>query len=148
MKNKIKEITDILIKTKYLRISLAAFILIEGLFLYFTNLDLMFGNFGMAHTYSFLFLDLFNAILFASYLPLLIYIKNISNKICKTGSTTGFLGTASTAIVSGCPSCGITLAAYLGFASTLSVLPFYGFELKILGSILLIFSLVSLSRKL
>jgi len=49
----------------------------------------------------------------------------------------GFLGV----VVSGCPACSITLASYLGFASIVSSLPFFGIELKIVSLLLLLYVL-------
>jgi hypothetical protein len=45
--------------------------------------------------------------------------------------------------VSGCPACSITLASYLGLAGVFALLPYNGLELKIVGTLVLIWSVYS-----
>ena len=60
----------------------------------------------------------------------------------------GSLGTLLGIVAPACPSCGIGLFSLLGYSGLLAVLPFKGKELGIIGIILLLFSIVSISNKI
>lgn len=60
----------------------------------------------------------------------------------------GFTGIVSSILVPACSSCALGLAGILGISGVLSLLPFKGMELGVLGIGLLLVSLVYLSDKI
>jgi len=60
----------------------------------------------------------------------------------------GLSGIITSILTPACSSCALGLAGILGIGGFLSVLPFKGLELGILGILLLLFSVVYLSRKI
>ena|SRR3989338_6756677 len=60
----------------------------------------------------------------------------------------GLSGVITSVLTPACSSCALGLTGLLGISGTLSVLPFKGLELGILGIILLLFSLIYLSQKI
>lgn len=60
----------------------------------------------------------------------------------------GLSGIITSILTPACSSCALGLAGLLGMGGFLSVLPFKGLELGILGIVLLLLSLVYLSRKI
>jgi len=76
------------------------------------------------------------ALLFGIFLAITLYkYKRFDTVKTTTWFLWGFLGV----LVSGCPSCSITFATYLGLSAILTVLPFSGLELKVIGIIILLF---------
>ncbi|MDR3169144.1 MAG: hypothetical protein LBU27_05285 [Candidatus Peribacteria bacterium] len=73
-------------------------------------------------------------------------------KLMKSGKkalqTQGRLGGIFGAFLTGCPSCSISLASFLGVGSLLSGLPWSGLELKIVALMLLIWSNWHMYKKL
>lgn len=41
-------------------------------------------------------------------------------------------------LVTGCPSCSVTIAAYIGLAGLFAALPFHGLEAKVIGILVLL----------
>lgn len=66
-----------------------------------------------------------------------------------SGSLTFLVGGSSVLgiVSSGCASCGLPLLAFLGLGSSLSVLPFHGYEFSILSILALTLSTYILSQK-
>lgn len=59
------------------------------------------------------------------------YFAHISHS--KKSGTFGAVGSFLSIVVAGCPACSITLASYLGLSGIFSSLPFLGYEVRILG---------------
>jgi len=72
------------------------------------------------------------------------YFKTINTKQNSWGILGGILGI----LITGCPSCSITLASYVWLASIFSLLPWYGLEVKIIGILLLLWVVWNSYRKL
>jgi len=135
-------------KKGYLLLSLISAFLIGWLMFFFTHYQTIKGNFGAAYANIDVLSQAIISILFGINAALLVFkINNISKSIHKDTGLTA-LGSFLGVIVAGCPACGLTLASYLGLASFIAVFPFAGLELKILGIVLLAYSLDSLSKNL
>ena len=103
---------------------------------YFLDYEMIIGNKGYVYLYIELFLDWVIAILFWIFIGATLYkISYFSVKKTWIWFLWWFLGI----LVSGCPSCTITLASYLWLASFVSILPYDWLELKIMSVFLLIY---------
>jgi len=115
-------------------------ILLTWINMYFLNAELTIGNLGITFFVIQMFLDTAITLLFSLFLAATLYKMyrfRIPEKKTGVWMLGGFLGV----VVSGCPACSITLASYLGFASIVSSLPFFGIELKIVSLLLLLYVL-------
>jgi len=129
---------------KYLFFSFFSFLFIGIIFYYFTEVELIRGNFGEAYLWIQILLQLFISILFAMFLPISVYkYVKFSNFSVKENSSSVF-GTFLGVLVMGCPACSITLASYVGLAGLISILPFFGLELKVLALAFLLYANYSL----
>lgn len=123
-------------------------ILIGSIFIYFTNFELIAGNFGHTYLWWQIIMQLLITILFGLFVPISLYkflefnSFSIKENISSGGGT--FLGL----LVAGCPACSITLASYLGLTSLITLLPWYGLELKIMAIPLLAYANISLLKDL
>lgn len=105
---------------------------------FFLDVDLVTGNIGSWFVYTEIILTALSAILFGFFLASLMYkIKYFSPK---TGAEWA-IGWFFVMVVSGCPSCSITLAYYVGVAGFISSLPYHGLELKVLWILLIIYAI-------
>lgn len=123
-------------------------ILIGSIFIYFTNLDLIQGNFGHSYMWAQIILQVLITILFALFVPISVYKFLEFNSFSLKENTTSGLGTFFGVLVAGCPACSITLASYFGLAGLVSYLPWYGLELKIIAVPLLVYANYSLLKDL
>jgi len=71
-----------------------------------------------------------------------------SSGMLSTSSKTGTLGTILGILAPSCTTCGIGLAAALGFSGIIGTLPFDGIELGIVGIILLLIAIYLLSTRI
>jgi hypothetical protein len=110
----------------------------------------MFGNYGKFHTYT----DIVLSMIMIFGFPLFImgmYHKgslfgrqeNLQGKSI-VGTISGTIGT----ILSGCSCCGLTLASYFGLLPLMNFLPYDGLEIKILGTLGLLWALSDILRNL
>lgn len=112
---------------------------------YFLDIELVKGNLGLRFLYTEITLSIIIAILFGSFFwGILHKIQCMNAGQTTTGIFAGFLWI----LVSGCPSCSITLAAYFGLAGIISALPYSGLELKILSVFILLYANYTLIRDL
>lgn len=116
------------------------FLLITYLFNYFTDSTLIKGNLGIFYYNTLILLQFLIAFLFALFLPLSFYkyIKFSDFSIKENSSSA--IGTFLGILVAGCPACSVTIASYIGLAGAVSLLPWYGLELKIISVPLLIYA--------
>lgn len=114
---------------------------------YFTDRALIAGNYGEHYALINLILDGINTFFFGLFVASFSY-KRFTFSSVKEQQHSGWFWSILTAIVSGCPSCSITLATYLGLAGVLSALPFGGLEVKGIATVLLIWSVISNIKKL
>ncbi|MEC8339820.1 MAG: hypothetical protein VXZ40_04285 [Nanoarchaeota archaeon] len=123
-------------------------ILIGSIFIYFTNFELIAGNFGHTYLWWQIIMQLSITILFGLFIPISLYkflefnSFSIKENVSSGGGT--FLGL----LVAGCPACSVTLATYLGLTSLVTLLPWYGLELKIIAIPLLVYANISLLKNL
>ena len=133
----------------YSQLSLVITTLVIGsIFVYFTNFELIAGNFGHTYLWWQIIMQLLITILFGLFVPISLYkfleFNSFSVKENVSSGSGAFLGL----LVAGCPACSITLASYLGLSSLVTLLPWYGLELKILAVPLLIYANISLLKNL
>ena len=121
---------------------------------YFSDLDLTKGNMGGTYAYGELVLYGIFVIAFVVFISATIYqiryfsqFETEEKKNKKTGILGG-IGSFFSILVVWCPACSITLASYIWLASLMSLLPWNGMELKILGAWLVIWSAWSTVNKL
>lgn len=114
----------------------------------FTDYATLAGNLGLGFALIELATGLLLAILFGINIALLWQKLALAGKVkAKEGASTT-IGSVLGVIVTGCPACSITLASYLGVASIIGALPFYGLELKMIGIGLLVWSTDSLLKNI
>lgn len=126
-----------------------AFALIFWMLLFlFTDHQLIQGNLGSAVAILNIVLQALLAILFGITAALIAHKIDLDHRVSKRGigvtAVAAFLGS----LVSGCASCSITLASYLGLGGIVAALPFFGFELKIAGIILFLVSIWHVARRI
>jgi len=106
----------------------------------FTDIMSIGANFGLSFLITHIVLQIILAVLFGINLGVLVerllLAQQIQGKTLGIGTIGAFLGL----LVSGCAACGITLASFLGLASIVAALPFYGIEIKIAGIVLLLYA--------
>jgi hypothetical protein len=119
-------------------------VLIAGLiWWYFTDIRIMFGNYGEIHTYmdialSWIMILGFPLFLMAVYHKGMLFgHKETTQKKNIFAMIGGTLGT----ILSGCSCCGLTLASYFGLLPLMNILPYDGLEIKVLGTVGLLYAL-------
>ncbi|MDD2693766.1 MAG: hypothetical protein PHY14_02440 [Candidatus Gracilibacteria bacterium] len=107
-----------------------------GIWWYFTDIAIMFGNYGKTHTYIDISLSVVMILGFPLFLIGILYKgmlfghrENLHHKT-GIGTLSGIIGT----IISGSSCCGLTLASYFGLLPLMSMLPYSGLEIKILGT--------------
>jgi len=101
-----------------------------------TDFKLLKGNLGATYMWMEIVLHLLLSILFGIFIMTHIYKYRVSWVNIKN-KTTWLFWMLLGIIVTGCPACSVTLAAYLGLAWLIASLPFHGIEVKVVGIILL-----------
>ena len=116
----------------------------------YTDIAIMFGNYGPLHTYFDISLSAIMILGFPLFLLALFYRglkfgkeENLNGKT-GVGMVGGIIGT----IISGCSCCGLTLAAYFGFLPLMNFLPYDGLEIKVLATLGLLYALWSIVSEL
>ncbi len=114
-----------------------------GIWWYFTDVRIMLGNYGKPFTYTDVSLSMLMVVGFPLFLIGVLYkwlrFWHRENLDTKTGIGTisGLIGT----ILSGCSCCGLTLASYFGLLPLMSFLPYSGLEIKVLGTLGLLWAI-------
>jgi len=109
---------------------------------YFSDRALIAGNFGTTYATINLIFDIINIILIWLFVASFSYKRRLFGTSSKNNQS-GWFWSITSVLVSGCPACSITLASYLWLASLFALLPYNGLELKILGTLVLIWSVYS-----
>ena len=105
---------------------------------FFLNVELIKWNLGINFLRAEITLTAISAILFGIFLASIMYkIKHFSPKAWAEWAIWG----AFVMIVSGCPTCSITLAYYIGLAWLIWSLPYHWLELKILWIFLIAYAI-------
>ncbi len=123
-------------------------LLVGYIFSLFTNIDLIFGNFGVHYLWAQIVTQTLITLLFGLFVPISIYKIIVFNSFSIKENLSSGGGTFLGLLVAGCPACSITLASYLGLISIVSFLPWYGLELKLIAIPLLLYSNYSLLKNL
>ncbi len=114
---------------------------------YFSDRALIFGNFWSTYASINLWFDIFNIILIRLFVASFVYKQRLFGNSSKNNQS-GWFGSITSILVSGCPACSITLASYLWLASFFALLPYNGLELKIAGTLILIWSVYTNIKEL
>jgi hypothetical protein len=121
-----------------------------GLWWYFTDIRIMFGNYGKLHTYTDIVLSMVMVFGFPLFIVGMYYKgsmfgrwENLQGKSL-LGTIGGTIGT----ILSGCSCCGLTLASYFGLLPLMNLMPYDGLEIKLLGALGLLYALYDLMKNL
>jgi len=136
---------------KVLKSKIGLFWIIFGIVLiaipsyYFLDTEIIIGNKGYNYLYFEILLDVLISILFWIFIGATLYKMSYFN-VKKTW--VWFLGWFLGILVSGCPSCTITLASYLWLAGFVSVLPYDWLELKVISVFLLLYVCYTTLKKL
>ncbi|NRH21338.1 hypothetical protein HOO68_04815 [Candidatus Gracilibacteria bacterium] len=103
----------------------------------FTNIEIMFGNYGNFHTYADIIFSMIIVFCFPLFLIGITY-KGLLFGVRETiggkngiGASGGIIGT----IISGASCCGSTLAIYFGLIPLMTLLPYDGLEIKLFAVI-------------
>lgn len=125
--------------TVYLLLVVASFCL----WYYTTDIEIMFGNYGKLHTYTDMALSGIMILGFPLFLIALFYKswKYWKRADINWKTSTGIIWWVIGTIISGASCCGATLAASFGLLPLMSFLPYSWLEIKIIGSIWLLYAL-------
>lgn len=121
-----------------------------GVWWYFTDIAIMLGNYGKVHTYTDITLSMimifgFPLFIMGMYHKWSLFGKHENlHKKSLLGTIGGTIGT----ILSGCSCCGLTLASYFGLLPLMNFLPYDGLEIKILGTLGLLYALYDIMKNL
>lgn len=117
---------------------------------YFTDVTIMLGNYGKIHTYTDIFLSVFMILWFPLFIVGMIHkwLQFGKKENLHSRSLIGTIGGTIGTILSGCSCCGLTLASYFGLLPLMSLLPYDGLEIKILGTLGLLWALSDLYKNL
>ncbi len=120
-----------------------------GVWWYFTDVAIMVGNYGKLHTYIDVMLSIMLIVWFPLFLLGFWYKVTLFGQQSITGkSSTGMIGGLIGTIISGASCCGATLAVYFGLLPLLTALPYSGLEIKILGTLGLLYALYDVLKNL
>jgi hypothetical protein len=117
---------------------------------YFTDVAIMFGNYGKIHTSIDIGLSMIMIIGFPLFLVALYHKGMLFGKkeTLEKRNILGTLGGTLGTILSGCSCCGLTLASYFGLLPLMNLLPYDGLEIKIIGTLGLLYALSDIIRNL
>lgn len=129
-----------------------SFIAMGSFFLYFSDFELIEGNYWKNYLYLDYFLNFLISFLFAFFLASNIYKSVNFWEFNKKSWLFWFIWTFFWVLITGCPTCSLTLAYYLWLASVFSasvsvfwneinLFPFWGIEIKVLWVVFLIYSI-------
>ncbi len=110
----------------------------------------MVGNYGKLHTYTDVALSMVMIFWFPLFIMGLYHKGNLFGKhenLHKKSLLWTISGTIGT-ILSGCSCCGLTLASYFGLLPLMNLLPYDGLEIKILGTLGLLYALYDIMKNL
>ncbi len=128
--------------------SIVAGILLQAVQFYFTDYRNLQGNMGSTVLTLEILSQVLFSILFGLNIGLFTFKFSITRTVSAKESTLSTIGSFMSLLITGCPACSITFASYLGLASILSTLPFFGYEVKVLGLVILVYSTYYLAKNL
>ncbi len=105
---------------------------------HFSDRALIIGNFWQTYATINLSFDIINILCIGLFFASFVYKRQLFWE--KKDSKSWRLWSILSIIVSGCPACSITLATYLWLASFFAILPYNGLEIKIIATLILLWS--------
>ena len=109
----------------------------------------MIGNYGKLHTYTDVALSMVMIFGFPLFLVAFWYRSMLfGKKSVSTKTGTGIVGGIIGTLISGASCCGATLATYVGLLPLMTLLPYDGLEIKILGTLGLLYALYDVVKNL
>ena len=131
-------------------ITIASALVMGYIFFLSTHIEQIWWNMGKLYTIAQITVQVLLVIFFGLNIALLWHKLKFAAKVNHTAEQAGstILGSVLSILVSGCPACGLTIASYLGIATLFTGFPLFGLELKILGLLLLTYSILSLSKNM
>ena len=148
LRNKLENIRSVFDKKESYAIAFFSCLFIGVVMFYFTYFEATFYNIGAVYAYVQTFLQIALAVLFGINIAMLWYKLKFMSEFASKEANSTTISAVLGVIVSGCPACGITIASYIGLASFFASFPLFGMELKIIGVILILFSINSLAKNL
>ncbi len=139
---------EVFANKRYLFFSIFLFLIFIFIFFLITDDELIRGNLGIIFYSIVIFLNIGISLLFSIFLSIFMYKYIKFSSFSTKEGTSSIIGSFFGVLLTGCPACSLSLASYLGFASILSFLPFFGLELKILGFIILFYANYSILKNL
>lgn len=120
------------------------------LVLCFTNLELIRNNLGEYTLWLELVISGLTILLGGLFFGLSAYKIGYFSHIphSRKSGFFGAVGSFLSVVVTGCPACSITIASYLGLSSLFAGLPFLGYEVRIVGLLIMVFAIVQLWKNL
>jgi hypothetical protein len=110
------------------------------IFDYFSNYEIIEVNLGLKYLYLIIFSQYLISFLLSLFFVISVYKFNYFKKFSIKEQSSSFIGGFVGFFITGCPSCSITLASYLGLGGLIGFLPYYGLELKFLSILILLYS--------
>jgi membrane protease YdiL (CAAX protease family) len=146
----LKNLFHLFSKTIRIIIYLVLVTLLTGIWWYFTDIRIMFGNYGNVHTYTDIGLSTIIILLFPILIISIFYkaLKYWKRTDIEWKTITWVVSGVLWTIISGASCCGSTLALSFGLLPLMSFLPYDWLELKILGLIGLIYWLINTLKHL
>lgn len=144
----VKNFFEVFSEWRRITLFLVLFSLMNWLFIYFTDLQLIAGNYGQTYLWIHLFLQVSISFLFATFVVGTLFKFLEFSKFSVKETSVSTIASFFAVIAAGCLSCSVTLATYIGLAGVLSLLPWGGLELKVIGLLLLAYSNYSLFKSL
>lgn len=133
-----KNIKIVLTRRNYILFTLLGLLIFLYLWFHFFDYKLSIGNLWYFRTYTDIVSHILISILFSLFLAGQIYKMRHVGRINFKTTWWGVFWSMFGIIITGCPSCSITLVSYLWLTGFLSFFPWWWLELKVLSLILLI----------
>lgn len=123
--------------------------IIFGIFIYIsTNFRLLIGNYGMTFAVIEIILMILIILFFGIFFPASVYKFVKTSSFSAKENSSSIIGTFIGILVTGCPSCSIVIASYIGLGGFLALLPWGGMSLKVISVILLLYANYSILKNL
>lgn len=144
----IKEnLIEVFSQWKYASGALVTGSLLSIIFYLLTDWQIIF-SYQVFYLWALISLQIIIIVLFGLFFPITIYKYVKFSSISVKENSSSLVGTFLGYLITGCPTCTFTLASFLGLASIISLLPWYGLELKIIAVPMLVYANYSTLKNL
>lgn len=139
----LKNLKHLFSSLRRVSVCIALILLLSLIWWYTTDIKIMFGNYGLIHTYTDITLSVIMIIAFPVFIVALIYRswKYWKRADIDWNSINWIIWWVIWTIISGASCCGATLAASFWLLPLMSFLPYSGLEIKTLGALGLLYAL-------